>query len=112
MGGREAIMDEFDNPPPPKPAPKKRGRAPAVKSEPSANGKRQKSSHPKDTSPPASTDASWSGPPSGSWEDHVQGIDACEGADGNIMVFLSWKGGKKSQHSLSQVYKKCPQKVK
>lgn len=38
-------------------------------------------------------------------------IDACEGNGGAIVVYLTWKGGEKSQHPLHQVYKRCPQKV-
>lgn len=39
-------------------------------------------------------------------------IDACEGKDGNVLAFLTWKSGAKTQHPLAQVYKRCPQKVR
>lgn len=38
-------------------------------------------------------------------------IDACEGTEGSVVVFLTWKGGQKTQHPLVQVYKRCPQKM-
>jgi hypothetical protein len=50
-------------------------------------------------------------PPAGSWEGEVRNIYACEGIDGKVKVYLTWKRGQKTQHSLDQVYKRCPQKV-
>ena len=32
-------------------------------------------------------------PPIGSWEEHVQQIDACKENDGTVSVYLTWKGG-------------------
>jgi chromobox protein 1 len=61
--------------------------------------------------PPASARRGEFKPPTGSWEDEVTGIDACEGSQGKVVVYLTWKGGDKSQHPLAQVYKRCPQKV-
>jgi hypothetical protein len=51
-------------------------------------------------------------PPAGSWEEHVQQIDACEGKDGTVSVYLTWKGGQKTRHTLNQVYNRCPQRVR
>ena len=49
--------------------------------------------------------------PSGNWEEEVVGIDGCERFEGNIIIYLSWKDGRKSQHPLVQVNERCPQKV-
>lgn len=68
--------------------------------------------HPAETSPPASVTHSDFKPPTGNWEEEVVGIDACEGTEGAVIVYLTWKGGHKSQHPLSQIYKRCPQKVR
>lgn len=94
---------------------KKRGRQSAAAEDTPTNGsakRGRKSAHPSEASP---VDKSSKGtqfkPPSGSWEDSVVAIDACEGSDGQVMVYLTWQGGAKSQHPLVQVYKRCPQKV-
>jgi len=51
-------------------------------------------------------------PPSGSWEDHIAQLDACEDEDsGKLMVYLTWKNGHKTQHETSLIYQRCPQKV-
>lgn len=88
---------------------KKRGRQSALGEDTPTNGsaKKGRKSSPKDKS---SSGASFK-PPSGSWEDAVVSIDACEGPDGQVMVYLTWEGGAKSQHPLAAVYKRCPQKV-
>jgi chromobox protein 1 len=113
VGGREAILGEDAQKKEPKT--KKRGRAATVTSTPDSkpNGKkpRKNAPHPASTTPPASLEKAAFKPPTGSWEDEVQGIDACEGTDGNVMVFLQWASGHKTQHPLEQVYKRCPQKV-
>jgi chromobox protein 1 len=91
---------------------RKRGRASTVTETPK-NGKRsRRSPHPAETSPPASLSEKKFTPPTGSWEDAVQNIDACEDHEGNIFVFLTWEGGHKTQHPLEQVYKRCPYKVR
>lgn len=72
---------------------------------------RKNGTHPASSTPPASAKSAEFKPPSGNWEEEVVGIDACEGTEGNIVVYLTWKGGEKSQHPLHQVYKRCPQKV-
>jgi chromobox protein 1 len=93
---------------------KKRARASTTtESAEKPNGRKsRKSSHPASSTPPASLANVPFKPPTGSWEAEVQGIDACEGTDGQVMVFLSWPGGYKTQHPLDQVYKRCPQKVR
>lgn len=50
-------------------------------------------------------------PPPGSWEGEAGNLYACEGLDRTVKVYLTWKRGQKTQHSLDQVYKRCPQKV-
>jgi chromobox protein 1 len=90
---------------------KKRGRASSGVDTPTNGAKkgRKSKSHPLDTTPPAS-DKGFT-PPSGNWEEVVEGIDACEGTDGKPIVYITWKTGQKSQHPLAQVYKRCPQKM-
>jgi chromobox protein 1 len=63
--------------------------------------------------PPASAKAnSWS-PPSGSWDDHIESIDACEDeSTGKLIVYLNWKNGQKTKHGTEVIYKRCPQKVR
>ena len=113
VGGREAILGDDSQKKELKG--KKRGRAATATSTPDSkpNGKksRKNAPHPASTTPPASLEKAAFKPPTGSWEDEVQGIDACEGTDGNVMVFLQWASGHKTQHPLEQVYKRCPQKV-
>jgi len=67
--------------------------------------------HPGSTSPPASLKKGEFKPPSGSWEEEVIGIDACEGNEGSVVVYITWKTGDKTQHPLAQVYKRCPQRM-
>ncbi|KFA53717.1 hypothetical protein S40293_09647 [Stachybotrys chartarum IBT 40293] len=51
-------------------------------------------------------------PPSGSWEDEVETINACEqDNNGKLVVFLIWKNGQKTKHGTQVIYKKCPQKM-
>ncbi len=89
---------------------KKRGR-PSTGIPKEANGtkKSRKTSAHISESPPAS--AKPFQPPAGNWEEEVIAIDACEGNDKGVIVYLTWKSGHRSQHPLSQVYKRCPQKV-
>ncbi|KAK6598769.1 chromo domain-containing protein [Botrytis cinerea] len=91
---------------------KKRGRPSAGVSTPQSNGKRsRKNGHPASSTPPASREAVQFKPPQGSWEDEVVTIEAMEGPNAEVIVYLTWKGGAKSQHPLHQVYKRCPQKM-
>jgi hypothetical protein len=113
VGGREALMEAWRE----KKAAAKKGkkRSRASDANGSSNGVakrgRKSSTHPATETPPASAKKAEFKPPSGSWEEEVTGIDACEGAEGNVIVYLTWKGGHKSQHPLSQIYKRCPQRV-
>jgi chromobox protein 1 len=111
-GGREKLAEEWEEE---KQAiadkkNKKRGRA----SESGTNGsskKAKKNGHPAASSPPASAKKAEFKVPTGNWEEEVINIDACEGEEGSVVVYLTWKGGKKTSHPLSQVYKRCPQKL-
>ncbi|KAH8816062.1 hypothetical protein F5884DRAFT_207431 [Xylogone sp. PMI_703] len=113
VGGRDHLFEEWEEKRAKAKSAKKRGRPRADTKEESANGsKRGRKRHPASTSPPASSSKSGSfKPPSGSWEDEVVEIDACEGHDGKITVFLTWEGGHRTQHPASQVYHRCPQKM-
>ena len=117
VGGRDRILNDGfeDVEKEKKPRGKKRGRASTATATPDnkTNGKkaRKESSHPASSTPPASkTKVAWT-PPTGSWEDDVREISACEGTDGEINVYLTWNSGHRTQHSLEQIYKRCPQKV-
>jgi len=91
---------------------KKRGRASTgTPLENGAKRGRKSKDHPASATPPSSVAAADFKPPTGSWEDAVVAIDACEGTEGSVVVYLTWKGGHKTQHPLAQVYKRCPQKV-
>ncbi|KAG4420056.1 hypothetical protein IFR04_006815 [Cadophora malorum] len=91
---------------------KKRGRASTgTPLENGAKRGRKSKDHPASATPPSSVAAADFKPPTGSWEDAVVAIDACEGTEGSVVVYLTWKGGHKTQHPLAQVYKRCPQKM-
>lgn len=106
IGGRQAILDETSK----AARGKKRGR-PSGGAGPSASSKRARGSHPTSTSTPPAP-AVWM-PPSGSWEDEIKEIDACEDeGKGKLVVYLNWKTGHKTKHDTSVIYKKCPQKVR
>lgn len=113
VGGKESILEQWRE----KKAAgkgKKRGRvstASAANGAPAKRG-RKNGSHPAESTPPAGAKEAEFKPPTGSWEDEVVGIDACEGNAGAVVVYLTWKGGQKTQHPLAQVYKRCPQKVR
>jgi chromobox protein 1 len=54
--------------------------------------------------------------PEGSWEDHVQKVDAAEKPDegeykGVLMLYLEWENGTKTRHTAQLCRQKCPQKV-
>jgi len=108
VGGKEALFSAWEE----KKANKKRGRA-STGTPQGTNGvkkSRKNGAHPASATPPAGfTEFK---PPTGSWEEEVTGIDACEGSGGKVIVYLTWRGGHKSQHPLPQVYKRCPQKVR
>jgi chromobox protein 1 len=115
IGGKEALFSSLKEKKAAVKNPKKRRRESTSTSTPqTTNGAkrgRKNNSHPSSTTPPASANYSGFKPPTGSWEEEVTGIDACEGTEGKVVVYLTWASGAKSQHPLSQVYKRCPQKV-
>ena len=54
--------------------------------------------------------------PEGSWEHHVQSVDAIEMSEegehkGNLMIYLLWNNGSRTQHTALQCRSKCPNKV-
>jgi len=115
IGGKEKIMADYHEK---KEAntgkgAKKRARAStdaeANGSAPKRGRKGKNGVHPESTTPPASSPEFK--PPTGNWEEQIVGIDACEGGEGAVIVYLTWKGGHKTQHPLSQVYKRCPQRM-
>jgi chromobox protein 1 len=68
--------------------------------------------HPLDSEPPASARAAAWKPPAGSWDDHIEMLDAMEDeAKETLVVYLTWKNGQKTQHPLPVIYKRAPQKV-
>ncbi|KAH7346318.1 putative chromatin-associated protein swi6 [Rhexocercosporidium sp. MPI-PUGE-AT-0058] len=113
VGGKELIMSAWEE----KKAEaagkkgKKRGRVSTGTHENGAKRGRKSKDHPASATPPSSAFAADFKPPTGSWEDAVVAIDACEGSEGSVVVYLTWKGGHKTQHPLAQVYKRCPQKM-
>lgn len=56
-------------------------------------------------------------PPKGSWEHEVSHVETVEQrrdektGEWQKFGYLSWKNGKKTQHPLSAIYNKCPQRV-
>jgi len=112
VGGKEAILVAYEK----KKAAveerkkgKKRGRVST--GTPQNGGKKsRKNGHPMDGTPPASSEKEWK-PPTGNWEDLITNIDAAEGDDGKVVVFLTWTSGHKSQHPLAQIYKRAPQQM-
>ncbi|KAI0204497.1 heterochromatin protein one [Astrocystis sublimbata] len=104
VGGREKIVEEAQT----ALKTKKRGR-PSTGT-PNGTKRIRNGSHPASTSPPASARA-WK-PPQGSWEDHVESIDACHDENtGKLTVYLTWKTGQKTQHDTKVIYSRCPQKM-
>ncbi|KAH8719891.1 Chromo domain-containing protein 2 [Beauveria bassiana] len=111
IGGRDSIFQQTAT----AASGKKRGRKAGVSgsADPTPVKRSRKSNgagHPGATSPPASSKP-WS-PPAGSWEDDIDAIDACQDeGTGQLMVYLVWKNGKKTRHTTSVIYAKCPQKM-
>lgn len=111
LGGREFVHDQAtaELKKLQEKAPRKRGRA-STGAAPAPKGKKGKTEqHPGSMTPPVAMKEFK--PPSGSWEEEVKAIDACEGTDGEVSVYLTWRNGHKTQHPLETVYKRCPQKV-
>ncbi|OLN85216.1 Chromo domain-containing protein 2 [Colletotrichum chlorophyti] len=109
LGGREKLFEEKNK----AKTTKKRGR-PTASSTPPAGGKRSKrngADHALSASATAAKNKAWT-LPSGSWEDDVESIDACEDEDsGSLIIYLNWKNGHKTKHPTEVVYKRCPQKM-
>jgi chromobox protein 1 len=110
VGGKEAILAAWEEKKEAAKKGKKRSRASTGADATNGTKRGRKNGHPKDESPPLSATKEWK-PPTGSWEELVTGIDACEGNEGAVVVYLTWKGGHKTQHPLAQVYKRCPQRM-
>lgn len=94
---------------------RKRGRQSnsATPVESSKRAKKSNGIHPLQSTPPASARAAEWKPPSGTWEEDVETIDMCQDEEnGNFIVYLRWKNGKKTQHPKEVVYRRCPQKVR
>ncbi|CAG8978013.1 hypothetical protein HYALB_00000683 [Hymenoscyphus albidus] len=112
FGGEEALKQIYEDQKTAnadsKGAGRKRGRSSAGVSNGGPSKKGRKSHPASATPPPAIKEFK---PPTGSWEEDVVGIDACEGTEGDVIVYLTWKGNHKTQHPLSQVYKRCPQRM-
>lgn len=92
---------------------KKRGRKPGAAAAATSNKRARRNGHPADSTPPASAAkaGAWQ-PPAGSWEDHIESIDASEDEkSGKLIVYLNWKNGKKTKHNTDVIYRRCPQKV-
>lgn len=105
IGGREAAFDESAK----AAKGKKRGRQLGATQKAGAKRSRKNDTHPAASTPPATK--KWT-PPSGSWEDDIESIDACEEqGSGKLIVYLNWKNGHKTKHDTSIIYKKCPQKM-
>jgi len=108
IGGRDKLYDETSK----ALKTKKRGRpAASTPSGTSAKKARKNGDHPADSDPPAAlTKKQWK-PPAGSWENDVQTVDMYRDENGNLMIYLTWKNGEKTQHAAKQAYQRCPQKV-
>ncbi|KAI3321354.1 hypothetical protein HD806DRAFT_206267 [Xylariaceae sp. AK1471] len=106
VGGRDKIMEEAQT----ALKTKKRGR-PSAGTPANGTKRRRNGSHPASATPPASSTRAWK-PPAGSWEDHVESIDACHDENtGKLIVYLTWKDGQKTQHETKVIYQRCPQKM-
>ena len=111
VGGKDALIEQWAEKKA-QPKGKKRGRASTGTNETAPKKGRKNGITTASVTPPAGVKHNEFRPPTGSWEDEVVLIDACEETDGKVVVLLTWKGGEKTQHPLNQVYKRCPQKVR
>ncbi|KAI1341263.1 heterochromatin protein one [Xylariaceae sp. FL0016] len=88
---------------------KKRGR-PAANTP--TNGTKKRRNDGTSETPPASASVRTWKPPAGSWEDDIESIDACHDENtGKLIVYLTWKNGRKTQHDTKVIYQRCPQKM-
>ncbi|EJT80636.1 heterochromatin protein one [Gaeumannomyces tritici R3-111a-1] len=90
---------------------KKRGRpstsgAPSSTKKSRANGGAAVDSDASETRKPGA----WK-PPAGSWEDQIDHVDMTRDTSGDLIVWLTWKNGEKSQHKAQQAYTRAPQKM-
>ncbi|KAI9818897.1 MAG: hypothetical protein M1827_007718 [Pycnora praestabilis] len=88
---------------------KRKNQANGKKTKDEAKGSKKKRRLPASPSPPASSKR-WE-PPSGSWEDSIQGIDTLEATENELWVYLVWNDGHRSRHLTQKVYQKCPQRM-
>ncbi|KAA8910048.1 hypothetical protein FN846DRAFT_940463 [Sphaerosporella brunnea] len=117
MGGSDEILQEYYRSIGGRPVPKtkKRGR-PSTASfmTPAKSTKKSRISIAASTiseSPLAETkEGKWK-PPSGNWEDQITHIDTIEKTDNGLIAYVQWGNGRKSQHDINVVYKKCPQRM-
>jgi len=108
IGGREALFAETTT----ALKTKKRGRQSSTPQTSGKRSRRENGTHPADSDRPASVEAALWRPPPGSWENDIADLDACEDEEtGKLMVYLTWKNGKKTQHETPVIYQRCPQKV-
>ncbi|KAK2058985.1 chromo domain-containing protein [Colletotrichum caudatum] len=112
LGGREALFEEKSK----AKTTKKRSRPSGSSTTPPASTKKSKrNGHPAESTPSASAKEAKSKAwtlPSGSWEEEVESIDACEDEEsGSLIIYLNWRNGQKTKHSKDVVYKRCPQKM-
>ncbi|KAF8540287.1 hypothetical protein BDD12DRAFT_833952 [Trichophaea hybrida] len=61
-------------------------------------------------SPEEPKEAKWK-PPAGNWEEAIAAIDTIEKTEQGLVCYVQWENGKKSQHDINVVYKKCPQRM-
>ncbi|KAG9238896.1 putative chromatin-associated protein swi6 [Amylocarpus encephaloides] len=111
-GGKEKILAEFEEKKAGKGGKgKKRARSSTGLANNGTAPKKGRKSHPAETTPPMSARKEFK-PPTGTWEEDVIHIDAVQGQKpDDVIVYLTWKGDHRTQHPLSQVYKRCPQKM-
>lgn len=108
IGGREKLLEETAK----VLKSKKRGRPSSSTPQPAQKRSRRNGDHPADSEPPLSAKTATWKPPPGSWEDHIAQLDACEDeATHKLVVYVTWKNGRKTQHETSVIYKRCPQKM-
>ena len=104
LGGREKVFASKG-----KKATTKRGRKSDIASASTKKAKTEKKSQSRSVTPKQNEEKFT--PPSGSWEDEIKAVDAAEGAEGQVQVYLTWRNGQKTQHPLETCYKRCPQKM-
>lgn len=49
--------------------------------------------------------------PMGMWENEIENLEACMGDRDEVVIIITWRNGRKTPHTLKQVYERCPQKV-